>query len=569
MDPQAAIKPSEFHQTSLPKSEMRVSAGALIVPIRRRIAGPGGRWAGGVFSADGSPLPTHMARIQKPFKSVDPTLTDPTADLQSAPVIPGDWLYCGASSKQFGHIMTRGLGQLWARQFLPTGTGLAFAGIYQSSSQNPVIDAVCEALDLTSPHHVATRPTRFERLHLAPDLFSDATNGTPAPAYVDWIRQKIPQADGTGRRIYVSRSALVPTLGRILCEDILEQNLIADGYEVFHPQAASLKQQLAIYRAATDIIAMESSALHVIPFASQPGARLTVIQRRPDLPALIKNQITGFSKGSATFVNAISRIYWPEVRADNSSLAALDFDALKTSLFEAGALNRNDQWRSPSEEETQESLRMGRARTARFMNDAERRQFLRDRRRKRRKSDIAMTQTDSMDPIPHISGKRYFRMLKSLHERIRPDWYLEVGTFSGRSLALANCNFVSVDPSFQIKHPVINATGKEMLFVQKPSDDFFASTFIGRNKIKFDMAFLDGMHQFEFLLRDFINTEKVMQPGGCVLLHDCCPTTHEMAVRDFHPGDWTGDVWKTLLILLRNRPDLDIQVANAARPALW
>ena len=55
----------------------------------------------------------------------------------------------------------------------------------------------------------------------------------------------------------------------------------------------------------------------------------------------------------------------------------------------------------------------------------------------------------------------------------------------------------------------------------------------------------------------------MLAPGGVIALHDCCPTDENMAKRDYTGGLWTGDVWKTLLILLRHRPDLDIRVASA------
>jgi hypothetical protein len=76
------------------------------------------------------------------------------------------------------------------------------------------------------------------------------------------------------------------------------------------------------------------------------------------------------------------------------------------------------------------------------------------------------------------------------------------------------------------------------------------------------------MHLFEFLLRDFIAAEKVMSKNGVIALHDCCPTTEYMATREFHNGPWTGDVWKTLLILQRYRPDLKIDVTNAGGTGL-
>lgn len=167
-----------------------------------------------------------------------------------------------------------------------------------------------------------------------------------------------------------------------------------------------------------------------------------------------------------------------------------------------------------------------------------------------------------------MDGRSYLRHLRRLHELLAPRWYLEVGTFQGRSLQLAQCSYVAVDPGFRITRPVIPPKGNAMHLLQQTSDDFFASGFLERNEIRIDLAFLDGMHLFEYLLRDFINTERAMAPGGVVLLHDCCPTTEKMAARDMQPGAWTGDVWKTLLILLRRRPDLEISVATAAPTGL-
>ncbi|MGI9388660.1 MAG: class I SAM-dependent methyltransferase [Boseongicola sp.] len=176
------------------------------------------------------------------------------------------------------------------------------------------------------------------------------------------------------------------------------------------------------------------------------------------------------------------------------------------------------------------------------------------------------TQTDK--EVPAIDGIRYLRLLGGLHARLNPKWYLEVGTFKGRSLSKVDCNFVAVDPEFRLKAPLNHPGATQMHLFQQTSDDFFASGFAERNEIRFDFAFLDGLHHYEVLLRDFINAEKLMSKGSVIALHDCCPSTVEMTSREQIQGAWTGDVWKTLLILLRNRPDLDIQVATAAPTGL-
>jgi hypothetical protein len=67
------------------------------------------------------------------------------------------------------------------------------------------------------------------------------------------------------------------------------------------------------------------------------------------------------------------------------------------------------------------------------------------------------------------------------------------------------------------------------------------------------------MHLFEYALRDFINMERVSEPDGIILIHDCCPLDRLSAERERHTGFWSGDIWRLILILRRYRPDLQVQ----------
>jgi hypothetical protein len=157
-------------------------------------------------------------------------------------------------------------------------------------------------------------------------------------------------------------------------------------------------------------------------------------------------------------------------------------------------------------------------------------------------------------------GVSYFDFLAALHTHLMPRTYLEVGTESGYSLALAGCDAIAVDPQFQLKaSPTANR--RRTFFFQMPSDTFFATEnvreLLGR---PLDMVFLDGMHRFEFLLRDLIGAEAACHSRSLILLHDCVPLNPEMALRKHRPISWTGDVWKLLPILKKYRPDLRLHV---------
>lgn len=111
-----------------------------------------------------------------------------------------------------------------------------------------------------------------------------------------------------------------------------------------------------------------------------------------------------------------------------------------------------------------------------------------------------------------------------------------------------------------------------MLFFQQTSDAFFESNFLAKAGIRPDFAFVDGMHLFDFALRDFMNLEKNMARDGVICFHDVCPFNYEMTTRDtdyLKQGlPWTGDVWKTIHILLELRPDLKIDVIDAHKTGL-
>ncbi len=161
-------------------------------------------------------------------------------------------------------------------------------------------------------------------------------------------------------------------------------------------------------------------------------------------------------------------------------------------------------------------------------------------------------------------GQLYLRFLAQLHANRLFDWYLEIGCRDGKSFAPVRSKTIAVDPFFQTEGNIIGPKPALHLF-QSTSDDFFDSGFLKRNKIKLSFAFLDGMHLFEYLLRDFINTEAAAAPRAVIAMHDCVPMDAAMTTRDIATltsTAWTGDVWKLLPILAEYRPDLRVEVLD-------
>ncbi len=172
---------------------------------------------------------------------------------------------------------------------------------------------------------------------------------------------------------------------------------------------------------------------------------------------------------------------------------------------------------------------------------------------------------------PVISGMHYMDVLAGIEDRLAARWYLEIGSRTGTSLMPRKCGFVAIDPVFKLKSADF-ATTDDMHFFRKTSDDFFAGKHLEHLGIVPDFAFIDGMHQFEFALRDFINCERSMTKSGVICLHDVCPFNGPMTTRDdtylSRSTGWTGDIWKVVPILQRYRPDLAVSVLPAPRTGL-
>ena len=120
--------------------------------------------------------------------------------------------------------------------------------------------------------------------------------------------------------------------------------------------------------------------------------------------------------------------------------------------------------------------------------------------------------------------------------------YLEIGYGVGENFKKINIDKkISVDPHVSVCTHNMS------------SDDFFE-----KNKETYDLIFIDGLHLYEQVKKDFYNSISILNEGGTIVIHDCNPSTYEMQKRESGGGEWTGDVWK-LIVHLRNKHD-DLKV---------
>jgi hypothetical protein len=188
-------------------------------------------------------------------------------------------------------------------------------------------------------------------------------------------------------------------------------------------------------------------------------------------------------------------------------------------------------------------------------------------------SKPAMNPTLAMNPTPakpllgsdeeeRTSGKiSYLDVLERLHRELRPELYLEIGVRYGGSIIRSQGPAIGVDPEPALRVPL---PAQAKLF-ETTSDAFFANLPEGCEP---DFGFIDGMHLFEFALRDFINLERCAKPGAIVAIDDVLPSHSAQALRERRTRVWTGDVWRLIPTLRRHRPGLQLVLLDTSPTGL-
>lgn len=119
--------------------------------------------------------------------------------------------------------------------------------------------------------------------------------------------------------------------------------------------------------------------------------------------------------------------------------------------------------------------------------------------------------------------------------------YLEIGVQSGLCFNYVKCDYkVGVDP---------DTTSKAT--IHKTSDDFFKE-----NTEKFDIVFVDGLHEAPQVYKDIVNSLEVINEGGIIVCHDMMPMSYEAQAVPRMQSIWNGNCWEAFVQLRASREDL-------------
>lgn len=138
--------------------------------------------------------------------------------------------------------------------------------------------------------------------------------------------------------------------------------------------------------------------------------------------------------------------------------------------------------------------------------------------------------------------KRY-TIINSLINKYGFKSYLEIGIFDGYTFKQVNC---------QTKHgvdPGAEGVSSNLVTHRMTSDEFFDICID-----TYDIIFIDGLHLYQQVIKDFNNSIKHLRSGGFILLHDCNPVDELSQNPIRQTVSWNGDVWKAFLLIKKENP---------------
>ncbi len=169
-------------------------------------------------------------------------------------------------------------------------------------------------------------------------------------------------------------------------------------------------------------------------------------------------------------------------------------------------------------------------------------------------------------------------VLNAIIQKKQTTNYLEIGVNRGKCLFKIKGaeKRLAVDPFFnfnlwkKVKACIKNPDNLKNDYFEVTSDTFFDQnkTFLSQNLI--DLAFIDGLHTYKQSMKDTQNVLQFLNKNGIIILHDCNPLDAIAA----HPANdieeaknllqndpnwkniWNGDVWKTVVYIRKNYPNL-------------
>jgi hypothetical protein len=271
------------------------------------------------------------------------------ADFADAEKLSGTYMFGGQFLHHFGHFLFETMARLWAFDALKGEVdGIVFFVPRLQEDASPMHKAVFDLFGIDVPIILMNHPMQIERLYVPRQGCGYGGFASGTPAFRRFMHDKLwrIRPKGEGAKLYLTREAYGLKRGGIFAENLLRNQLEAEGYTAYSPERESFEDQVATYLGASHILGPDSSAMHLVGFSVPSETHVGIILRRTGGEQEMLPQIAGFTGRAPTVVNGIQRI----LRRDNMKnptwalFAELDLPEVGRQLREAGLIEGRSDW---------------------------------------------------------------------------------------------------------------------------------------------------------------------------------------------------------------------------------
>jgi hypothetical protein len=303
----------------------------------------GSEGGSGVFRADGSFCTNSRGQLGP--RRFTP---EPTAEQVSLPrkTLAGRHLYGGWLRPHFGHFLLETTSRLWALDQLDRKVDSVLFVPFRGKGGRRARDRYRAFIDLLTdgvPASIINKPYTVDELIVLDPGFGHGPRVLGSPAFRSFIRSRIESkiAPEGPEKIYISRTRLLDKRGGVFGEERIEALMAENGFEIYHPQQHTIPDQLAVYRAAREVVSLDGSALHLVAFAAQPGVKVGIIMRRhAPLVMGLGRHLEAFADAKVHLIDGLRGSWVDEGarRVDFRSIGEVDLPKVRDFLASAGLI---------------------------------------------------------------------------------------------------------------------------------------------------------------------------------------------------------------------------------------
>lgn len=266
---------------------------------------------------------------------------------QAAGELAGKWLWGGVLYHHFGHFQMQSLARLWALNRFEKG---ALEGVlFVTRGQPELLGFEAEYLRLLGvdlPVKVLTQVCDVAHLVVPGQGFGLGEIARGTRVFRRFIANNFAQEiepEGP-EKLFISRALQPLDKGGFVGEELLDARMEEAGYCVFWPEQHSLSVQIARYKAAKRVVALDGSALHLFAMVARPEQKAAMILRRARVASrALRWHMTSFMKAKPLAINALAEDA-DTVVGKKREISELDFDLIGRLLKRHGYIERSQDW---------------------------------------------------------------------------------------------------------------------------------------------------------------------------------------------------------------------------------